>query len=73
MEYHKAKDIFYVKEGFGHRHISSTLIYTYLVNFESDEYHTATSKSLERDEELLTAGFEYVTDREGVKIYRKRK
>ena len=73
MEYHKVKDIFYVKEVLGHRHISSTLIYTHLVNFESDEYHTATSKSLERDEELPAAGFEYVTDREGVKIYRKRK
>jgi len=73
MEYHKTKDIFHVKEGLGHRHISSTLIYTHLVNFEIDEYHTAMSKSLERDEELLAAGFEYVTDRESVKIYCKRK
>ena len=73
MDYHKTKDIFHVKEMLGHLHISSTLIYTHLVNFESDEYYTATSKSLERDEELLAAGFEYVTDREGVKIYRKRK
>jgi len=73
MEYHKTKDILHVKEVLGHRHISSTLIYIHLVNFESDEYHTAMSKSLGRDEELLAAGFEYVTDRESVKIYRKRK
>jgi hypothetical protein len=49
------------------------MIYTHLVNFEGDEYHTATAKSLKEDEELLKAGFEYVTERDGVKIYRKRK
>lgn len=51
----------------------SSLIYTHLVNFEGDEYHTAIAKSLKEDEELLKAGFEYVTERDGVKIYRKRK
>jgi len=31
------------------------------------------STGLKRDEELLKAGFEYVTERDGNKIYRKRK
>jgi len=73
MEYHKTKNILHVQERLGHRSITSTLIYTHLVNFEGDEYHTATSKSLKEDEELLKAGFEYVTERDEVKIYRKRK
>lgn len=73
MEYYKTKDILHVQERLGHKSIANTLIYTHLVNFEEDEYHTATSKSLEKDEELLQAGFEYVTEREGTKIYRKRK
>jgi integrase len=73
MEYHKTKNILHVQDRLGHRSITSTLIYTHLVNFESDEYHTATAKSLKEDEDLLKAGFEYVTDRDGVKIYRKRK
>lgn len=73
MEYHRTKDILHVKERLGHRSITSTLVYTHLVNFEGDEYHTATSKSLKEDEELLKAGFEYVTERDGIKIYRKRK
>lgn len=73
MEYHKTKDILHVKQKLGHRDINSTLIYTHLVNFESDDYHTATSKSLKKDEELLKAGFEYVTERDGIKIYRKPK
>jgi hypothetical protein len=49
------------------------MIYTHLVNFEDDDFITKTSKSIEEDEELLKAGFEYVTERDGVKIYRKRK
>jgi len=44
-----------------------------LVNFEADKYQTATSKSLKQNEELLKAGFEYVTERDGIKNYRKRK
>jgi len=62
-----------VQERLGHRSITSTLIYTHLVNFEGDEYHVKTAKTLKEDEELLMAGFEYVTERDGVKIYRKRK
>jgi integrase len=73
MEYHRTKDILHVQERLGHRSITSTLIYTHLVNFEGDEYHIATAKSLEEDEENLKAGFEYVTERDGIKIYRKRK
>jgi hypothetical protein len=59
--------------GLGHRSITSTLIYTHLVNFEGDEYRVAVAKTLKENEKLLKAGFEYVTDRDGVKIYRKRK
>ena len=73
MEYHRTKDILHVMEMLGHRDIKTTLIYTQLVSFEGDDYHVKTSRTLEEDEELLKAGFEYVTEREGVKIYRKRK
>lgn len=73
MEYHKTKDLLYVKERLGHRDVNSTLIYTRLVTFEGDEYHIATAKTIKEDEDLLRTGFEYVTDRDGVKIYRKRK
>jgi site-specific recombinase XerC len=50
MEYHKTKDILHVKERFGHRNITSTLTYTHLVNFEGDDYHTATAKTIKEDE-----------------------
>lgn len=73
MEYHRTKDILHIKERLGHRNINSTLVYTHLISFESNEYHIKVAKTLEEDKELLEAGFEYVTERDGVKIYRKRK
>jgi len=44
-----------------------------LLDFESDDYYVKTAKSLGEDEGLVPAGFEYVTEREDLKIYRKRK
>ena len=46
---------------------------TQLANFESDEYSVRVAHSLEEDKELIESGFEYITEREGFKIYRKRK
>ena len=73
MEYHKTKDVLYVKKLLGHRNVQSTLFYTQLVNFESDECHSATAKTLEEAKQLIESGFEYVTDMEGIKLFRKRK
>jgi len=73
MEYHKTKDILYVMKLLGHRSISNTLIYTQLVDFQDDNYVVKVAENVEEDKELIEAGFEYVTDRDGLKIYRKRK
>ena len=73
MEYHKTKDILHVKQLLGHRNINSTLIYTQLVNFESDEFHVRVAKTIEEACELAKAGFDYFTEIEGVQIFRKRK
>jgi integrase len=73
MEYHRTKDILHVMQVLGHKNINNTLMYTQLINFENDEYHCKTARTLKEDQELIEAGFEFVTDRDGIKIYRKRK
>jgi integrase len=81
MEYHRTKDILHVKELLGHKSIKNTLIYTHLVNFESDDWICRVANTLEEVAELVEAGvaelveagFEYVTDFEGRKVFRKRK
>ena len=73
-EYHKTKDILYVKELLGHNSIKNTLIYTHLVDFEDDDqFIVKVAKSLDEFTELLELGFNYVSDFDGMKVLRKRK
>ena len=75
MLYHKTRDILLVKQQLGHRYIENTMVYTQLITFESDEYNTAYARSLEEEDKLIKAGFEFVryNDKEQIAIYRKRK
>lgn len=72
-EYHRTRDILYVKQLLGHKSITNTILYTQLISFESDEYSSAVAKTLDEARKLVEAGFEYVTDVEGNKLFRKRK
>ena len=74
MEYHRTKDILHVKWLLGHKKIENTLIYTHLVSFENnEEFICKTAKTLQEASSLIEAGFEYVTEMEGIKLFRKRK
>ena len=73
MEYHKTKDILHVKQMLGHKRIENTMIYTQLISFESDQFHVRTAKTLKEACKLMEVGFEYVTDMDSCKIFRKRK
>jgi integrase len=73
MLYHKTKDILYVKEKLGHRSLKNTLIYTHLVNFKDDEYTCRVATSLKEASQLIECGFEYVTEMDGAKLFKKRK
>lgn len=73
MEYAKTKDILHVMRVLGHKNIKNTLVYTQLVNLNDDEYVCKTARTVEEASSLIEAGFEYVTDVEGVKLFRKRK
>jgi len=73
MTYYKTKDILYVKQQLGHKRLETTMIYTQLVNFGEEEYTCRIAKTLEQATHLTEQGFEYVTEINGAKIFRKRK
>jgi integrase len=73
MEYHRTKDILHVMQLLGHKNIRNTLVYTHLVNFESDDYICKVAKNIEEATQLIENGFEYVTDFQDTKLFRKRK
>ncbi|MEM2367011.1 MAG: site-specific integrase [Candidatus Bathyarchaeia archaeon] len=74
--YMKTRDIFHVKYVLGHRNINNTMIYIHLANSLSnfsDEYHVRVARNLQEACSLIEQGFEYVTEMDGAKIFRKRK
>ena len=73
MEYHKTKDLLYVKKFLGHKDLRTTLRYTQLIEFPNEEFHSATATTVEEAQKLIEQGFEYVTEFEDVKLFRKRK
>jgi integrase len=75
MLYAKTKNILYVKQQLGHKRIENTELYTHLINFESEEYHTAHAKTLDEEDKLIQTGFEFIrySQEDHVAIYRKRK
>jgi integrase len=72
-EYHRTKDILYVMELLGHKNIRNTLVYTHLVSFEPDEYTCKVAATVEEARTLIEQGFDYVTDLNDIKLFRKRK
>jgi integrase len=76
MNYIRTKDIFRVKYLLGHRRLENTLIYIHLAEGLSDysgDYICATAKTVSEAAKLIEQGFDYVTDVDGVKLFRKRK
>ena len=73
MEYQRTNKILWVKYILGHKRLENTEIYTHLVNFEDEEYHSETAETVEEAKQLIEKGFEYVCDMEGIKLFRKRK
>jgi integrase len=73
MEYHRTKDLLYVKKLLGHKDLRTTLRYIQLIESENDEFHSATAKTIDEAKALIEQGFEYVTEIDGIKLFRKRK
>ncbi|MCZ2809572.1 MAG: tyrosine-type recombinase/integrase, partial [Candidatus Bathyarchaeota archaeon] len=73
MTYHKTKDIIYTQRKLGHRNLKNTLRYVQLMDFEHEDFTSAVAGTLQEARQLVEAGFEYVTEMEGTKVFRKRK
>ena len=73
MEYHRTKDILHVKQLLGHKSILNTMLYTQLVTFEDDKYTCKVAGNLTEAKGLIEDGFEYVTDMDDKKLFRKPK
>jgi len=49
------------------------LRYVQLIAFKDDDYTSAVATTVQEVRQLVEAGFEYVTEMDGAKVFRKRK
>jgi len=49
------------------------LKYTQLVQFKDDEFDMATAINIEEAKELLAAGFDYITEKNNIMLFRRPK
>jgi len=71
--YAKTRDILLVMKQMGHKKIETTLIYTQLLNLNDDEWTCKTATNVKDATALIENGFDYVTELDGTKLFRKRK
>ena len=71
--YAQTKDLLYVQKILGHKSIQNTLRYIQLVtNDEPSAWIVKAASNVDEAKGLLEQGFEYVTDMESVKLFRRR-
>jgi len=77
QEQHKTHDIYHVKQFLGHKTVKSTEIYIHidslLSDYGNDKYTAKVAHNEEEALKLIEAGFEYVTDIDTNKLFKKRK
>ena len=73
MLYHQTRNILLVKKLLGHKKIENTMKYTQLINFKDDEFEVATATTVEEAKKILSAGFSYITEKNGIMLFRKPK
>jgi len=76
MLYHQTKDILYVKQFMGHWKIESTLLYVQLEQAlfqgDADNFTCRVAQTPEEIKQFIEAGFDYVTQKDGLVYFRKR-
>ena len=67
------KDPYFVMVQMGHKKLETTQKYMHLMNLNDDEWTCKTASTVEDVMQLVEAGFQYVTEMDGTKLFKKRK
>ena len=73
-KYDQTKDILLLKSLLGHKKLETTMFYVQLIAHDSEEEYTVkTASNIKEATDLIEHGFQYVTEMDNIKIFRKHK
>jgi integrase len=74
VEYHKTNSMMHVKAILRHKDIRTTVRYVHLFeSLQGEDYFCSVAKDIKEATNLIENGFEYITEMDGLKLFRKRK
>lgn len=70
----KTNNLVLVKQKLGHANINNTLLYAQIIDvLQEDSFTCEIAETTEQAKKLIENGYEYVTEMDGQKLFRKRK
>ena len=73
IAYHTNGNVLTVMKLLGHKSVQNSMKYIGMINFRDDEYEVTTATTVDEAKAVLTAGFNYVTEKNGIMLFRKPK
>ena len=62
-----------VKKLLGHKRIENTMKYISMIHFKNDEFEVATATTVDEAKSVLSAGFDFVAEKNGIMLFRRPK
>jgi integrase len=62
-----------VKKLLGHKRVENTMKYIGMIHFKDDEFEVATATTVDEAKQILSAGFDYVAEKNGIMLFRRPK
>lgn len=57
----------------GHKNVQNSMKYIGMINFKDDEFEVVTATTVDEAKTILAAGFNYITEKNGIMLFRKPK
>jgi integrase len=62
-----------VKKLLRHKRVENTMKYISMIHFAEDEYEVTTATTVDEAKQVLSAGFNYLTEKNGIMLFRRPK
>jgi hypothetical protein len=73
IAHYTSGNVLTVKRLLGHKRIENTMKYIGLIHFKDSQFEVTTASTIEEAKQVLTAGFDYVAEKNGIMLFRRPK